>query len=116
MTCKDCIHYEACDMSEDMDGYRGKTICEIFKDKSHFIEVPCNVGDTVYYPFAGKVLKKKVTSYVEVLRKSGQIDRWYCVEFSGNETFTPDCIGKIVYLTEESALQAIKEKRNDNKM
>lgn len=50
MTCKDCIHYEVCkDLADalEMEG----CICNHyfhFKDKSRIIELPCNVGDTVY--------------------------------------------------------------------
>ena len=53
MTCKDCIHYDVChnnfkniDLNEEMtDEHR----CVYFKDKSRIIELPCKVGDTVYY-------------------------------------------------------------------
>lgn len=62
MTCKDCIHYEVCEdnlkyiqerflkgltfgKSEFTDG----EFCNLFKDKSRFIELPCNMGDTVYH-------------------------------------------------------------------
>lgn len=41
MTCKDCVHHDICECA-------GRDICEDFKDKSRFIELPCKVGDTVY--------------------------------------------------------------------
>ena len=49
MTCKDCIHYEVCQYkynimsklkNDDVQKY-----CLNFKDKSKFIEMPCEVGD-----------------------------------------------------------------------
>ena len=54
MTCKDCIHYEACcHWTEEEHGAMEMTTteqgCNYFKDKSKFIELPCKVGDTVYY-------------------------------------------------------------------
>lgn len=49
MTCKDCIHYDICNM------YDGPYIsvhldhtCEYFKDKSLIVELPCKAGQTVY--------------------------------------------------------------------
>lgn len=49
MTCKDCIHYDICNM------YDGPYIsvhldhtCEYFKDKSFIVELPCKAGETVY--------------------------------------------------------------------
>ena len=64
MTCKDCIHYDACkDWAIDCFGensvfpYSGKTKegpCEHFKDKSRFIELPCKVGDTAYIDLSDK--------------------------------------------------------------
>ena len=41
-TCKDCIHFDIC--------YRDIliSVCDSFKDKSKFIELPCAIGDTVY--------------------------------------------------------------------
>lgn len=52
MTCKDCIHYEICqkcsfcDLTEYVEDL--KKVCEWFKNKSKYIDLPCKVGDTVY--------------------------------------------------------------------
>lgn len=54
-TCKNCIHYKAC---ESLLGYLNTTSgvggetdkkCPTFADKSRFIELPCKIGDTVYH-------------------------------------------------------------------
>ncbi len=46
MTCKDCIHYSVCFITdEDVEKEVGKFGCDDFKDKSRFVELPCNVGD-----------------------------------------------------------------------
>ena len=47
MTCKDCIHYEACDFHFNLKEYPPDN-CTLFKDKSRFIELPCKVGTKVY--------------------------------------------------------------------
>ena len=69
--------------------------------------MPCKVGDTVYYPYVGRVMPKRITQYREILRKSEAIDRWYCLEFSNDETFDTDDIGKTVFLTLAEAEKAL---------
>ena len=76
MTCRDCIHCDVCTqyiLSTDLHSYIDFSVrddveesCCDFKDKSKFIELTCSVGDTVYYPYAGKILEKKVTAYHRV--------------------------------------------------
>lgn len=53
MTCKDCIHYELCNIrgltyNENLDN-PVENVCEHFKDESKCIGLPCKVGDMVYY-------------------------------------------------------------------
>ena len=58
-TCADCIHHECCCNwtskeiidSTDYDAIKHGIIleCKTFEDKSRFIELPCAVGDTVYF-------------------------------------------------------------------
>lgn len=62
MTCKDCVHCEACKISSAYFGEekgskafseyeKRQTVeldCEHFKDKTRFVELPCKVGDTIY--------------------------------------------------------------------
>lgn len=54
-TCKDCLHFEACvDMLQtlgyvvDGDGYLADRRCRIFKDRSRFIETPCEIGTRIF--------------------------------------------------------------------
>lgn len=51
--CKDCIKTDVCKHKAnlDKDPIIGMSVekCEHFKDKSKFIELPCKVGDTVWY-------------------------------------------------------------------
>ena len=71
------------------------------------VTLPCKVGDTVYYPYVGRVIPKRITQYREILRKSEAIDRWYCLEFSNDETFDAEDIGKTVFLTRAEAEKAL---------
>ena len=70
-TCKDCLHYEACKKFNEIrtnvinDSERGaENLCEVYADKSRFMEVPCKVGDTVYQIDAERVYEYKVTNIV----------------------------------------------------
>lgn len=42
-TCEDCMHFEVCCYVVN-----NMPICDSFKDKSKFLELPCSIGDTVY--------------------------------------------------------------------
>lgn len=86
---------------------RLETICSAEKE-GKCVVMPCKVGDTVYYPYAGRVIPKRITQYREILRKSEAIDRWYCLEFSNDETFDADDIGKTVFLTRAEAEKALE--------
>lgn len=56
MNCKDCLFYDFCNDYNEYPEYiqhceqtTGKEFkCSHFKDKSHFVELPCKVGDTLY--------------------------------------------------------------------
>lgn len=51
MTCKDCVHYEVCQTKFyglDVDLNNVEEFCTYFKPKSRFVELPCEVGQTVY--------------------------------------------------------------------
>lgn len=41
LTCNECLHIGNC--SWDFDG----VVCEDFKDKTKFIELPCRIGDYI---------------------------------------------------------------------
>lgn len=53
-TCKDCIHCDVCSVignvtALNVDFDENGMHCLYFKDKSHIIELPFNIGDTIYY-------------------------------------------------------------------
>lgn len=84
------------------------------EEQGRCVVLPCKVGDTVYYPYAGRVIPKRITQYREILRKSEAIDRWYCLEFSNDETFDADDIGKTVFLTRAEAEKALEVQKHDD--
>ena len=44
-TCKDCLHGDVCFT------VLNSMLCQHFKDRSRFVELPCKVGDRVYAAF-----------------------------------------------------------------
>ena len=52
MTCKDCIHYDVCAINGvDVENttFKKELCCGEFKDKSRFVELPCKLGDSIFY-------------------------------------------------------------------
>lgn len=46
MACEDCIHYDIC---LGAFGVLVSRVCDSFKDKSKFIELPCSIGSYCVY-------------------------------------------------------------------
>lgn len=102
--CKDCIHGHLCvwiGTLNDPDEH-----CQFFKDKSLCVELPCKVGDVVYYiPFGNNIVEYKVAQIV-IEPFAGIGMSFHCY---GGIAFDMRCIGKTVFLTKEEAEQKLKE-------
>ena len=118
MTCKDCLHYEACVKhytQGQLTMINGD--CSTFTDRSEWVHLPCKVGDTIYklwyapchlgetYPdsygcdgcYDECDIKKVITEYkVPSLR------------FIIDELMNGSCV---YYLTREEAEKALEEKK-----
>lgn len=111
--CENCYHFHMCDLQYRLEDYQ---YCKHFKDKSLIVELPCRVGDTVYYinkrfhialhtnsiyeaTVVRIVITDKFTSAViQIHNENG------CIEIPDIRDF-----GKIVFLTREEAENALKE-------
>lgn len=109
MTCKDCIHYDICgrSMINSFDSIMDS--CPHFKDKFKFIELPCQVGDTVWIIWQGfdepKIRKDSV---------------WCFTVFSDEIGYETDHLsggvyGKNLFSTREDAEKALKEREKNEK-
>ena len=107
MTCKDCVHFESCKNLYEThgEGLSGDSyVCDFFKDRSRFVELPCKVGDTIYRLKDGKVTKEQVVEFgissrgVVLYRTLG-----YELGYSGY-------FGNSLFFSKEEAEQALKEK------
>lgn len=98
-------------IADMVDGIPDDRLAEIAQAErdGRLVVLPCKVGDTLYYPYAKRVIEKRVTQYRELLRKSECIDKWLCVDFSNDETFEADDIGKTIFLTRAEAEAALQK-------
>lgn len=118
-TCKDCIHNEACgatanffggkEAGRDFRKYAERQNIELdcldFKDKTRFVELPCKVGDTVYYITGIRNSLIKPAKIKEIILDDNGIKDLY-VEGNGcNFENSFD----IFYLAREEAEEKLKE-------
>lgn len=111
MTCKDCIHSGICRVERqpaplsDIYTYECDCIeryCADFKDRSQFVELPCKLGDTVYYfNSAGEIFSQRV---------SGFIINFVGILVDSDVMFDSHMMGDRFFLTREEAEQALKER------
>lgn len=103
--CKDCLHYEVCQALEDNgDLPKIKPIrCGCFKDRSKFIELPCKVGDLVYYITPDKTIRSMLVAQIFIDRAEKTIGD------GGGIYFLFENFDKTVFLTKEEAEQALME-------
>ena len=125
MTCRDCVHYEVCgkgvDGAMDCDQMtfesrcpRVEFDCTDYKPKSRFVELPCEVGQTVWiideveddpygepYPLDVKVVQIFINKNGIVLDLDLPL---------GMRLYTYAVVGKNVFLSREEAENALKER------
>ena len=109
MTCKNCIHYDVCHVCEMSDcdiPYNDDDIylCEDFKDRSLFVELPCKIGDKIYDVRGAKGYGYKIVPLdVTAIALIGQNGFEYVKKINS--------FGKTVFVTYEEAESELK-KRN----
>lgn len=105
MTCKDCVHYEVC-RSSDNEPFDE---CNHFKSKSRFVELPCEVGQTVY--FVGVLTQQIVPSKtMSILYNNGG---FHILCENGLVVTATEQLGKTVFLSKEDAEKALKEREKE---
>ncbi len=119
--CKDCLGFEFCLDRLGTTKYYDNAIaannveelCQKFKDRNRFVELPCKVGDTVY-------VKMQFGGYAEaeVRDYSYFISCGFCVVVTSikfdkqNIPFSE--FGKTVFLTREEAERALNSSEKTN--
>ena len=106
--CENCIHYELCSsISIKKIGISliPQDECCGYKDRSRFVELPCKLGDTVYYFNSdGEIYSQKV---------SGFIVNFVGILVDSDVMFDSHLMGDRFFSTREEAEQALKERENN---
>ena len=124
MDCTKCLYDVACDLNGRMSGNNNPLKydkeCPIFKDKSLYIELPCKVGQTIFFytcvcdkegeekfdTLEGEVISfsiQKEGLWAYCCYKCG-LTYWHLVEQD---------FGKTVFLTQEEAEKALAERSSN---
>ncbi len=126
MNCKDCVHYELCfdythlKHSKNLPDNR-EDVCEHFKNKASFVEVPCKVGDTVYKvvndkrvksPYECKVVGFWYSEYESC--NSLHLVRYVNDVFNCSFSVPFTDFGKTVFLTKEDAEKKLRKEDGKN--
>lgn len=129
-TCKDCVHVEVCKEYHKMF-WESKSLvdskidetepenCLYFKDRSRFVELPCKVGDKLYFNNVHLQYAKVLAIYIDAVGGMFDLDITTKEETVAgyehfiNKDYSFEDIGKRIFLTKEQAEQALKE-REDN--
>ena len=126
MTCKDCLHYEACtDMIESLghtlggDGPNAEKRCKCFTDRSEWVHFPCAIGKTVYRVMRDKRINKpyeyKVIGFwysADEQCNNAYLVRYVNGVFESSMSIPFSEFGQIVFLTREEAEKALEGKKN----
>ena len=110
-TCKDCVHVDVCrfkDLPAPLsDSYIRESECiekrcGDFKGRSRFVELPCKLGDKIFYTTMGKI-HQAVVDRIELYDEGVAI-----ITAAG---YCPD--SSICYHTQEEAERALKEREEN---
>ena len=116
MKCEDCIHSGVCKAEcqpaplSDTFTYECECIekyCGDFKGRARFVELPCKLGDFVYFIKARRVMADIVSKFT-IDRRGVMLQR-----VNGYNLGYTDQLGKKIFLTHEEAEKALKEREEN---
>lgn len=106
--CEDCIHCGLCLNIDRLTLFdkNQEAHCKAFKDKSLCVELPCEVGDTVYIIENNEICK--------VMANKFEFDKYgNCIVLESDDlwfdTYSIDKLGKYYFRTYEEAEAKLKE-------
>lgn len=122
-TCKNCVHVEVCrdfvlsimsDEEEKQEARKNLSLlenkmnvdeCSFFKDRSKFIELPCKLGDKVFYfDTAGGIYEQAI--FQSIYGGTG-------LKLDFDVMFDSELIGKKFFLSREEAERELKGNNNE---
>ena len=111
--CRDCFHRFLCSILENK-GYQQD--CRQFVDRSRFVELPCRVGDKVYFNNVHLRYARVIAIYIDASGGMFDLDITTNIatatgyEHFINKDYTFEDIGRRLFLTREEAEAALKER------
>ena len=111
--CKNCIKADVFEIAKEFEKKPVDEMyiegCDYFKDRNRFVELPCKVGDTVYYitGLSRKYIKSAIVNEI-VINCNGISDL-----FVSNDTVNFENSFDVFYLTREEAERVLK---NENRI
>lgn len=131
-SCKDCVHVEVCskknlhvavgmNITPRFKYERIEQECDDFKDCSRFVELPCKVGDKVYLDNLHIKYADVIGIYIDAfggvfdlrIYTNIQLANGFGYKYFISKDYTFEDIGKRLFLTKESAEQALKEREEN---
>jgi hypothetical protein len=106
--CEKCIHSEVCLLKADFEK-SPTSICQHFKNKYNFVELPYEIGDTLYdiSEFIERVPNPEIyeskMTYITIVKDDNNN---LAFDIDGNE-FPFEDFGKVLFKTKTQAEQAL---------
>lgn len=113
-SCKECLHYDVCEARIAADenyserNYTENNNCSNFKDRTQFVELPCKVGNTVYFVIDEEIIKETITGFE--IDKQG--DLW--INTHKYDYLLRDKFGETVFLSREEAERVLNSSEKPN--
>lgn len=104
MTCKDCVHYDVCNRigNKILNGFE---VCDQFKDKTRFVELPCKIGMAVYQIDGERIYASTIHEITYTTSK--------VIFVTENIAFDERAINNSIFLTCEEAEKALERSRDN---
>lgn len=112
-SCKDCIHYKVCNYFEGDLNEEGAEKCVYFKDRNKFVELPCKVGDKVYYitGLSRKIIRPAIVKEITINRNG--VSK---LSVETNALVFESPFVSTFYLTKEEAERALNSSEKSNRL
>ncbi len=107
MSCKDCVHYDICEMLRPIEWCTGKT-CLGFKNKAKFVELPCELGSEIYMLVTRHTKSFEWENKKMILQNNQHTFIKKTTLTKSNFFKVTEEFGKTVFLTREEAEQKLK--------
>lgn len=104
--CDICIKADVCSIAKEFELAYGMQMaqCDYFKDRNRFVELPFQVGESVFIPIFST---RKILYYTIVGFVVDDEDISFIIDDSANTIYPVSEIGKNIYLTFEEAERAL---------